>query len=111
VASRHDGWRKIAITLTIPSHVYFCFRHGGTHSWKPESESFFQEHSYPHSPAARGLDYYAGFRLSPVIGEKSRSPTMSAVSSTLSSTPQHALGEERYFALVDGLRVSNLGSL
>jgi len=28
-----------------------------------------------------------------------------------SSALQHALGEERHFALVDGLRVSNLGSL
>jgi len=41
----------------------------------------------------------------------SRSLTMSAVSSRFSSTLLYALIEERHFALVDGLRVSNLGSL
>ena len=42
---------------------------------------------------------------------KSRSLTMSAVSSTVLSALLYALVEERHFALVVGLRVSNLGSL
>jgi hypothetical protein len=40
-----------------------------------------------------------------VVGVKSPSLTMSAVSSTFSSTLLYALMEERHFALVDGLRV------
>jgi hypothetical protein len=36
---------------------------------------------------------------------------MSAVSSTFRAHLLHALGEERHFALVDGLRFSNLGSV
>jgi len=36
---------------------------------------------------------------------------MSAVSSTFWSALLYALMEERHFALVDGLRISNLGSL
>jgi len=36
---------------------------------------------------------------------------MSAVSSTFSSTLLYALGEERHFALLVGLRCSNPGSL
>src|SRR6266542_1843222 len=38
------------------------------------------------------------------VGEKSRSLTMSAMSSHSLSTQLHALVEERHFALVDGLR-------
>ena len=45
------------------------------------------------------------------IGEKSPSLTMSAVSSTFWRALLYALVEERHFALVDGLRISNLGSL
>lgn len=44
-------------------------------------------------------------------GEKSRSLTMSAVSSTILSTLLYALMEERHFALEAGLRCSTLGSL
>src|SRR4051812_5486497 len=51
----------------------------------------------------------SGEPLSVVV--TSPSLTMSAVSSTCSSTLLYALREERHFALVDGLRVSNLGSL
>src|SRR5258708_39101632 len=43
------------------------------------------------------------------IGDKSRSLTMSAVSSTFLSTLLHALVEERHFALVDGGALSHLG--
>ena len=45
------------------------------------------------------------------VGEKWPSLTMSAVSSTFSSTLLYALGEERHFALLVGLRCSNPGSL
>ena len=50
-----------------------------------------------------------GFDIFVVV--KSRSLTMSAVSSTLASALSHALGEERHFALVDSFALSNLGSL
>jgi len=45
-----------------------------------------------------------------IVGVTS-SLTMSAVSSSVLSTLLYALREERHFALVVGLRVSNLGSL
>jgi hypothetical protein len=46
-----------------------------------------------------------------MVGVKSPSLTMSAVSSMFSSALPHALREERHFAIVDGFALSNLGSL
>ncbi len=62
------------------------------------------------SGQAKSIDLVVtAFNLRPY--QKIASLTMSALSSTFSSVLLRALIEERHFALVDGLRVSNLGSL
>ncbi len=79
-----------------------------------QSESFLVRRRFGRlvsTEESRTPEEFGSHRYLKSVDGKSRSLTMSAVSSEFLSILSYALIEERHFALVDGLRVSNLGSL